>query len=209
VRAGDLLRRERANLRRFRSELDAAGREWRDQAQRSFTPPVPTDVAGVDFAAVQRWVADLFGPVAEPPLEPLGEDGPNWQEWDGNRLKNALRIRAEEDATPHRERFEEAREACTRLPDEVQRTALARLSQPLVPVACWVYDAHPWHVFQRWLVPTKAHQRWRAASLPGGEVSHPCDLPWPTTITVYRDLPLAALASSNLPATNANGVQAG
>lgn len=198
-RATNLLRRHRADLRRFCADLDAVGRQWREEARLSFKPPVPTDVAGMHFAAVERWVEGLFGPVAEPPAEALAE-GPHWQEWDRGHLAKALRARAEEDAAPQRGRFDEGIEACGQAADAEQLTALARLSAPLVPVTCWGYDSHPQHVFQRWLVPAEDNGLWPEVELPSGGEPVPCGLPWPTAITVFRDLPLAALANGHLHA---------
>jgi hypothetical protein len=196
-RAGQLLRRQRADLRRFRCDLDAAGRAWREEARRAFLPPLPTDVAGVAFAVFERWVVARLGPVAEPPAEPLAA-GPPWQEWDRARLTGALGARAAEDAAARRARFDRGTDACRPLPDAAQLTALARLSQPLVPVSCPAYDSHPQHVFQRWLVPAGEAQRWQTVALPGGAAPAPCGLPWPAAVTVYRDLPLAALAREDL-----------
>jgi hypothetical protein len=191
-RAGGLLDRLRAGLRRFRADLEGAGRDWLGQARRAFAPPLPMDVAGVPFAAVERWVEDLFDPVAEPPAEPLA-DGAPWHEWDSAYLAAALHDRAEDDAGAVRGGFAEGVQACGQVADAAQRTALARLSQPLVPIPGCVYDAHPQHVFQRWLVPGEQH---------GGEAladgaAVPCGLPWPTVVTVYRDLPLAALVGGS------------
>jgi hypothetical protein len=195
-RAGDLVRRQGAALRRFQADLDAVGQDWRQQARRAFAPPVPTDVAAVPFAVVERWVEELLGPVAEPPAEPLG-DGLPWHEWERDRLRQALHDRAEEDARSQRGRYREGLQACGQAADPGQRNALGRLSQPLVPVAGWAYDAHPQHVFQRWLVPEE--QDGRDAAVPGGQIPVRCAVPWPMTITVYRDLPLAALGDEDGP----------
>jgi hypothetical protein len=192
-RAGDLLRYLGEDLRRFGADLEAAGQEWQEEARLAFVPPLPTDVAAVPFAAFERWVVERLGPVAEPPAEPLAA-GASWREWDRERLKAALRAGAAEDVARLRARFERGTEACRPVADAAQLTALARLSQPLVPVIGPAYDAHPQHVFQRWMVPEEEGGRWRAVSLPGGEAVVSCGLPWPTAITVYRDLPLTALA---------------
>jgi hypothetical protein len=196
-RAGNLLCRLRADLRRFRADLEAAGRAWREEARRSFLPPLPTDVAGVPFAAVERWVEQLFGPVAEPPPAPLAE-GPPWREWDRERLKQALHARADEDAVARRGKFNGGTEACRAVADAAQLTALARLSQPLVPVTGSAYDAHPQHVFQRWLVPEGEGERGGMVASPGNEAPIPCGVRYPTAITVYRDLPLAAVGQDTL-----------
>jgi hypothetical protein len=176
-----------------RAHLEGAGRELLDEARRSFVPPLASDVAGVPFAAVRRWVEDLFGPVPDPPAQPLGA-APVWHEWDRERFKIALRARAGEDSAAYPSQLDEGGEVCRPVADASQLTALGRLSHPLVLIPCWAYDAHPQHVFQRWLIPAGDQDRWRAAPLPEGEAAFPCGIPWPTAVTVYRDLPVAALA---------------
>ena len=192
---GALLRSLRADLRIYRAKLETAARQWRSAARSGFTPLVPTDVAGVRFADIERSVENTCGPVMERRNETLAEQPPSWQQWDDGRLKAALWADAEKDMRQHWEKCTEALEACSHVPDLAERIALARLSQPLLPVTCWAYDAHLQHVFQRWLVPEHAHQRWRATPLPGGQSAEPCNVPWPMVITVYRDLPLESLGS--------------
>jgi len=188
-----LLSRQRDDLLRFRADLDSAGREWRVEAQHRFQPATPTDLAGVRFAAVEQWVEELVGPVAEPPDKPLA-NGPHWQEWDRGRMKEALRAHAVEDVAPFRPGIAQGMKVDEPVVDEARLTALARLSQPLVPVNGWAYDSQPQHVFQRWVVPTDTSDPWREVVLPSGEAACPCDVAWPTVVTVYRDLPLAVLA---------------
>src|SRR5262249_33736000 len=161
-------RRQHADLLRFRTGLEAAGQELLEEARRTFAPPLPTDVAGESFPVVQRWVEGLLGPVLEPPTKPLADGGIPWQEWDGPRFQSALRGRAEEDAAPYQSRLNDAAPR-EQVADPTQLTALARRSQPLVPVTCWAYDSHPQHVFQRWLVPQEMQEHWSTVSLPGGE----------------------------------------
>ena len=204
--AAERIRYHRDALERFRAALQKAATRLIDKARQSFQPPIPTALSGVDFEAAANWIEGLFPAPCRTPLESLAdvlvgiEDAPvpPWHRWDDRLIEKSLRELAERQVNAFRERLEDP----TCVPDlsrldsrdhEYQAT-LFRLSHPLIPVTTWSYDSIPQCVFHRVMLPGNYKDQWHTASLPSRTIATTDEVPWPTVVTVYRDVPVTAVA---------------
>lgn len=182
------VRRCREALGRFRAELHGAGVRSEQSAGRAFQPELATDVASVSFADFRRQVEDALGPVSDPFVPRLteglspAEQAPPWHGWDLARIEEALLGLARRDVSTAA--LQGIGSEAPGPPRREQLTALSRLSQPLVPVTPWAFDASGHHVFQRWFVPEGQEAPVEAVR---------AGVPWLSVVTVYRELPLGAV----------------